>query len=169
MAIPPFIFGRTQEALQTPFEPARNPDYNGGLSPFVSVEAQSAIEEAYYRAIAYAATVARFCLVGAFDGNGTVGRWLAYMQNNPSNLNPFVWPRAGKITELSYSTNGNSTSTCTLFKNAVSTGITISTAGTAKASVTGLNVVFAANDSMSVQLTAGSANRPQVYHFGVFT
>lgn len=169
MAIPPFVFGRTQGAIQTPFEPARNPDYNGGVSPFVSVEAQAAIEEAYYRAIQFAETVARFLLIAGFDGNGSTGRWLEIGDNSASNLVPFVWPRAGKITELSMRTNGNSTCTVTLFKNGVSTGQIINTVAQNQKTLTGLNLTFVAGDTLSFQVTAGSANRPHIYNFARFT
>lgn len=169
MAIPPFVFGRTQQAIQTPFEPNRNPDYNGGVSPFISVEAQVAIEEAYYRAIQFAETVARFLLIAGFDGNGSTGRWLEIGDNSASNLIPFVWPRAGFISELSFRTNGVSTCTATIFKNGVSTGQTISTVAAAQATITGLTLAFAAGDTLSIQITAGSANRPHVFNFARFS
>lgn len=163
------IFGKTQSALDTPFEPIRNPDFRGGTSPLTSTEAQSAIEEAYYDAVAASASVSRFCLPCAFDGNAAVGRWLAFTQNNASNLSPFNPPRAGAFNELSLTTNGNSTMTATIFKNGVTTGITISTVASARAGVTGLNLTFISTDLISVQVTAGSSARPTVYLFAKFT
>lgn len=163
------LFGRTQSAIQTPFEPSRNPDVNGGTSPIVSTDCQNAIEEAYYDAVNVSANVARFLLLAGFDGNGSTGRWLEIGDNSASNLIPFVWPRAGQITELSFRTNGNSTCTATLFKNGVSTGVTISTAGTSQATLTGLSLSFVANDTLSIQITAGSSNRPHVFNFARFT
>jgi|WetSurMetagenome_2_1015567.scaffolds.fasta_scaffold199831_1 hypothetical protein len=45
------LFGRTQQALDTPFEAGRNPGYNGIVSPFVSTDVQNAIEECYDRTV----------------------------------------------------------------------------------------------------------------------
>lgn len=163
------IFGRTQLAIQTPFEPLRNPGYGGVASPITSVEAQSAIEEAYRRAIDYALNFSRFVSPCGFDGNATAGRWLGFFQNTASNQTPLTLPKAGKISELTLSTNGNSTSTHTLFKNGVSTGVTISTTGNSRATATGLNITFVANDYLSVQTTSGSCNKPIVYIWGTFT
>lgn len=163
------LFGRTQDCIQTPFEASRNPDVSGGVSPITSTDAQSAIEEAYYAAVTQSATVARFLLIAGFDGNGSTGRWLEIGDNSASNLIPFVFPRAGVISELSLRTNGNSTTTATIFRNGVSTGQTISTAGTSQAALTGLNISFTALQTLSVQITAGSSNRPHVFIFIRFT
>jgi hypothetical protein len=156
-------------ALSVPFQPNRNPDVNGGTSPIASSDTQNAIEEAYYDAIAYADTVSRFSACCAFDGNGSSGRWLAWMQNNPSDANPMVMPRSGVITELSFSTNGTSTTTITLFKNAVTTGQTIATVAQATKTATGLSVAFAAGDRIAFQVTAGSSSRPSIFMFARFT
>lgn len=156
-------------AQSVPFEALRNPDQSGGTSPLTSSETQSAVEEAYYKAVQASANVARFLIIAGFDGNGSSGRWLEIGDNSASNLVPFVWPRAGQITELSMRTNGNSTCTITIFKNGVSTGQTISTAGTTNATVTGLSLSFVAGDTLGFQVTSGSANRPHIFNFARFT
>ena len=43
------LFGRTQTAIQTPFEPERNPDQAGEQSLLTSVDTQNAIEELSHR------------------------------------------------------------------------------------------------------------------------
>lgn len=163
------LFGRTQEAIGTPFTPSRNPDVSGGTSPITSIESQSAIEEAYYDAVTASGNIARFCTIASFDGTGSTGRWLAFGANNPSNNNPMVFPRAGAVTELSFSCAAVATTTVTIFKNGVTTGITISTAAANSARVSGLNIVFAAGDKLSAQVTSGSSSRPTLFIFSRFT
>lgn len=158
-------------ALSTPFEPNRNPQWGGNAGPsgIQSLNVQDAIEEAKADVIAYAGTVTRWEATCAFDGNGDVGRWLAWMQDNPSNANPLVVPRNGSVTEVSFSSDGNSTTTCTLFKNAIATAVTISTAGTNSAYLSGLTLAFVAGDKLSWQVTSGYSHRPSVFMFAKFS
>jgi hypothetical protein len=158
-------------ALSVPFEPDRNPQYagNAGPSGIASLNTQDAIEEAKADAIAYADTVTRWQATCAFDGTGSTGRWLAWMQNNPSNNSPLVVPRNGSVTELGFSSTNLSTTTITLFKNAVSTGITISTSAQNSQTLTGLNVTFVAGDKLSFRVTAGSSGRPTIFMFAKFS
>jgi hypothetical protein len=154
-------------SLSTPFEPNRSPIWNGSAGPsgITSLNAQDAIEEVK----TFAETVARFSLVCAFDGTGSTGRWLAWMQNNPSNNNPLHMPKNGVITELTFTSSSASTTTITLFKNAVSTGVTISTAAQSSQTVININYPFVAGDDFSFQVTSGSSGRPTVVMFSRFT
>lgn len=157
----------TPVALSTPFESNRNPIWNGAAGPsgITSQNCQDAIEEVK----TFSENTSRFQATCAFDGTGSTGRWLAFTQNNPSDGNPMVMPKQGSITELSFSCVGNSTTTITVFKNAVTTGITISTAAQSSKFVTGLNITFVAGDKFSFQVTAGSSSRPTVFMFAKFT
>lgn len=68
------LFGRTQQAIQTPFEPLRNPGFGGGPSPFVSTDVQNAIEEALVQAVSND----RFLVLTEYNGNANVGRYLEF-------------------------------------------------------------------------------------------
>jgi hypothetical protein len=72
MAIPPIIFGRTQQAIQTPFEPLRNPGFGGLPSSFTSTDVQNAIEEGLQLAVAND----RFVVLPFYNGNANTGRYL---------------------------------------------------------------------------------------------
>jgi len=66
------LFGRTQQALETPFIPLRNPGFGGLPSTFVSTDVQNAIEEGLQQAIAND----RFVILPSYNGNANVGRHL---------------------------------------------------------------------------------------------
>jgi len=161
------FFSRTQRATGTPFEPTRTPDYNGGTSPFVSIEAQSAIEESYYRSKAFTLAYARFSISASENGNISAVKYLSYAATNPSNTSPFIWPRSGKLTELSVSTDGNATATFTVDKNGVSVA-SVSLAGASSGFVSGLSVSFSAGDKMSCEISSGASKSPLLVQFGVF-
>jgi hypothetical protein len=82
------IFGRTQLAVQTPFEPNRNPQWGGNAGPsgLVSIEAQSAIEEAKYTA---PGTASRFLLNLTYQG-GAANHWLQLDNAIGTDENPFI-------------------------------------------------------------------------------
>ena len=66
------LFGRTQLAVQTPFEPNRNPQWGGSAGPsgIVSIDVQSAIEEVKAQAFAND----RFLVLPNYGGNANTGR-----------------------------------------------------------------------------------------------
>jgi len=139
---------------------ARSTPFDNSTNGFVSVETQSAIEEAKTTA----ANASRGFVSCGFDGNASSGRWLEFATNIASNLTPFIVPEPGVIRAISLGTNGNSTCTVTLFKN----GIAITTLSTSASSANRnktLNLSVTDLDKLSVQVTSGSCNRPMFYIF----
>jgi hypothetical protein len=160
----------TPVAISTPFEPNRNPIWNGvaGPSGITSQDVQGAIEEVK----TFAENTSRFMVSPGFDGNATVGRYLEFSSNVDSNIAGFVTPRAAVIKELSLVVAANSTMTVQLRKwdGVTETVLTsISLAAARKSSVTGLSVSLAANDEIRAYVSAGSATRPIMNIFCVFT
>lgn len=152
------LAGRTQTADATP--------YDNSITQFQSPcdDVQTAIE----RLKQYAENVARFCVACGFDGTASTGRWLEFITNNPSNSTPFVIPKNAYLREITISCSSNSTSTTTIFKNSLATqSITLS--NQRKKSETNLNISFNSLDEISVQVTSGSASKPMVFMFFVFS
>jgi hypothetical protein len=98
------LFGRTQLAQSTPFEPNRNPQYGGNAGPsgIASLEVQSAIEEVK----AYVASIARFAMV--FVANGAIGNntWLGFNELVASNTTPMIIPVNCVLKEMAFSFSG---------------------------------------------------------------
>jgi hypothetical protein len=98
------LFGRTQLAQSTPFEPNRNPQYGGNAGPsgIASLEVQSAIEEVK----AIVASIARFAMV--FVANGTVGNnnWLGFNELVTSQTTPMIIPVNCVLKEMAFSFSG---------------------------------------------------------------
>lgn len=160
----------TPVALSTPFEPNRNPIWNGSAGPsgITSQNVQDAIEEVK----SFAESTSRFVVSPGFDGTASSGRYLEFSSNVDSNLSGFVMPRAGLIKELSLAVVSNATTTIEIRKwNGVTETVltSISLAAQRKNKVTGLNVVLAADDELRVRVLSGSSSRPVMFIFLVFT
>lgn len=96
-----------------------------------------------------------------FDGKATVGRWLEFYANNPSDQNPAVVAEPGRIRALSLSASANSTGTVTVFINGVAVE-TISLTASKTARKKTLNHGVTDLDLVSLQVTSGSISRPMV-------
>lgn len=150
----------TPVALSTPFEPNRNPQYNGNAGPsgLSSTEVQSAIEEA--RATA-PGTASRFVVFGGFDGTATTGRWLEIVANVASNVSGFVIAEPSILKAISIATENNSTTSVGIYKNGVLL-TTISLSAAQKGRVSGLNFSLAELDELSMKVESGSSGKPIV-------
>ena len=161
------LFGRTQQAIQTPFEPARNPDFNGGLSPFTSTDVQNAIEEAYHKA---PGTASRYAVIAGKKG-ASDNKWIEFFKDIPSNEGPFILAETSTLKALSVSWKKTTTAQCDIYKNGTVTIVaTLTTTAALKAVSTGLSVSFASLDEIRVfcfQL-GGSPNSPDSPIFTLF-
>ena len=112
-------FGRTQESIQTPFEPGRNPDFNGGLSPFVSTDAQNAIEEAYYKVVG--GNSGRLISFVFFNNGNTQNKWLGFASSSsPSNQVPYISPYNSTLESITFSNESdNANIDAEIYKNGV--------------------------------------------------
>lgn len=149
------LFGRTQSAEDTPFEPNRNPQFNGNLGPsgITSLETQSAIEEVKN----IVTGLARFAMV--FVANGTVGNlnWLGFNELVTSQTTPMIIPVACVLKELAMSFNGAAVDGVLLiYKNGLvnPTNViysnTFTNVNTYKL-MSGLNIPLAAGDRIAAQ------------------
>lgn len=140
---------------------AKSIPFDNDTNDFVSDDAQDAIEEA--RDVASSAS--RGPTVCGFDGNANVGRWLEFYSNNPSNNNPFIVAEASELVAVSIVTSSSSTTgTVTIYLNS-SPIQTISLAAQKKNSIKGLAHLFTDLDELSVQVTSGSIQRPNIFMF----
>ena len=159
------IFGRTQSAVQTPFQPLRNPGYGGGASPLVSTETQSAIEESLARAIAND----RYSLLFSYNGNANVGRYLEVFPGIDSSVAPILFPIATNVLFLVSATTAAS-ETCTFgwYNIAPVTPVLLyTTTFTAQKRLieTGAPTLFSipAGALLAMKVDSGAINRPHVY------
>lgn len=141
-----------QPSIGTPFDNTSN--------GFSATDAQSAIEEAKQ----LGANASRGPTICGFDGTGSVGRWLEFFANNPSNNNPFILAENAELIAVSISSSSNSTGTVSIFKNGSSIQ-TISLSASKKAAVSSLSHPLIALDELSLRVTSGSISRPTVFMF----
>lgn len=149
------LFGRTQLAQGTPFEPNRNPQFGGNAGPsgIVSEDVQSAIEEVK----AVVTSIARFAMV--FVANGTVGNnnWLGFNELVTSQTTPLIVPVACQLKELAMSFNGAAVDGVLLiYKNGLVNPTNVIYTNTFTnvngfKLMTGLNIPLAAGDRISAQ------------------
>lgn len=162
--IPPS--SRTQEALDTPFEPMRNPGFNGLPQTFVSTDVQNAIEEALNKAISND----NFLLLGSHNGNANTGRYLSWFQSIDSSAAPFFQPVASRILSVVAQTTATA-ATCTigLFDLNVSSTVpvyTITFSSQKRVSVAGTPLAtLLANSQLAARVTSGSISQPTLYIF----
>lgn len=159
------LFGRTQAALDTPFDPNRNPGYGGLPSPIISQESQSAIEEVYQRLVANNNSIVRLVLLNLYNGTWTNNSYLGRSELLPST--PIKFARSVVIEELSFQNQntaknffldiykngqlaGNLLATLTINTGASGTGQTFS----------GLSYSFAQNDTLFFRYRSISGTSP---------
>ena len=138
-------------AEAVPFEPSRNPDFNGEVGTLVAENAQDAIEEVFNNA---PGTKARFAAVSAYKGVAS-NRFLEFFDSISSDKVPFVMAEPGEIKSLSVAVSVSTTATLTIFKNGISVE-TITITASKKATKTGLSISLAADDELSTKVTSGN-------------
>ncbi len=147
------LFGRTQTAIQTPFEPGRNPDFNGSLSPFTATDVQNAIEESYYNAPGNAARSAvTFGAAGSANN-----KYLEYFRSVPSNLTPHVIPKDSDLTDITCATSDSSTNDIQVIINGLVV-YTLNKVGTTE--IGSINVPVLQEDTLSLQIVNGAGKDP---------
>lgn len=143
------------------FQPVASEVYfDNSTNGFTSQESQAAIEEAKQAA----ANASRGPTICGFDGTASVGRWLEFFSNNPSNNNPFILAEPAQLIAVSLSASANSTGTVTIYKNGVAVQ-TISLSASRVSRVKGLAINFTDLDGISAQVTSGSITRPVLFVF----
>ena len=159
------LFGRTQSAIQTPFEPLRNPGFGGLAQPFVSTDVQNAIEEGLSQAIAND----KFLVLAHYGGNANVGRNLEFYPNDGSDVGPIFLTTASKIVSVTLQTTA-ATATCTvgifnLTVSSVTPIYTVVMTAVKRVSYTSAPAtplaVAPAGALLSMRVTSGSINTPE--------
>lgn len=145
-------FGRTQEAIDTPFEPNRNPGYGGVIYPLVSLESQSAIEEVYKRLKDDGEANIRLVLLNVYNGTWSNNSFLGRNELLPNT--PIRFARNVVINELAFQ-NQNTTKNFFLdiYKNGIVAGnlfatLTVNTLTNNGQIFTGLNYIFNQGDTL---------------------
>ena len=160
------LFKSVQDAIDTPFTPNRNPQYNGiaGPSGITSLETQSAIEEAYNLAISND----RFVILAHYGGNANTGRYLEMFPNEGSDGAPLFLAIPSKLLSVTFQTSAASaTATIGFFDLNVSSVTPVySLALVAAKRVTAIGTAaaplasFLANAQVAMRVTSGSLNTP---------
>lgn len=158
-------FSRTQEAIDTPFIPNRNPQWGGnpGPSGIESTDVQSAIEEAFSDAIAND----RFVLLTHYGGNASTGRYLEWYPQEPSNVSPITFDTSVRLLSVTCQTTAAS-ATCTigifdLNVSSVTPVYSFSMVAQKRVSYSGSPLtIILANSLMAVRVTSGSINTPEM-------
>lgn len=147
------IFGRTQNALETPFEPLRNPGFGPSPSVLTSLEAQSAIEEVYFKLVSQLTSEIRLVLLNLYNGTWSNNQFLGRSELLPST--PIRFARNVVLNELSFQNqNVAKNFFLDIYKNGQAIGnllatLTVNTGATGTGqSFQNLNLTFAANDTL---------------------
>lgn len=153
------LFGRTQDAWQTPFE--SEPQRANG---FTSKTTQEAIEEALARAISND----RFVTFPYYNGNANVGRYLEFFPGLASDIAPLDINSAAKCLWINAKTTA-ANATCTIgFYNLTPLTLLYTLTFTAQKEsfVAGSPSVplfsLPANGELGVRIDSGSINRPHI-------
>jgi hypothetical protein len=157
------LFGRVQEAIDTPFEPNRNPQWGGNVGPsgIDSIETQSAIEEVYGKALAND----RFIILASYGGNANTGRYLDFFSSSSSDVSPLYLSVSANLLSVTYQTS-SAQSTCAIsfFNLTVSSTVpvyTLSMTNAKRAQATGTPLAsFPAGSNVAIRVTSGSLNTP---------
>jgi hypothetical protein len=94
------LFGRTQLAGQTPFEPLRNPGFGGVPSPITSEEVQNAIEEVYQNA---PGKIARFTI--SLLNNSTLTNGQRFTKSELLPNTPVILPYKCQLKALAFASS----------------------------------------------------------------
>ena len=153
------LFGRTQEAINTPFDNSTN--------GFTSTEVQSAIEEA----VVIAVSNDRFPIFFEYGGNANNGRYLEIFPGIDSQEAPFYTNTPARvITIVCATTAGSSNADIGFFDLAVSDTVplyTLDYAGNKRKIDAGTPATplftIPATGELAVRVTQGSVNKPHCY------
>ena len=94
----------TPVAQSTPFEPNRNPDYNGNVGALSADNVQDAIEEAYNNA---PGKIARYTITLTHNGAVGNGTFFGYSNLIPGDASPILFPFASTLTEFTFTNKKN--------------------------------------------------------------
>ena len=158
------IFGKTQDAWSTPFEPNR---IVGGVSTDLeSLTVQEAIEEAKADAL----NNDRFLLLCSYNGNANAGRYMEFFSGIDSSLAPIYLSAPAKCIVLVISATANSNGVIGIYNLAVSSTTpvyTLSYGNTSRAIAVGSAVAplfnLPSNSQIALRVVSGSVNRPHIY------
>lgn len=151
------LFGRTQDAYGTPFDPTDPDAIAAGLTSSNTV--QKAIIEAKNDAI----NNDRYPFQAYYGGNANVGRYFELFPGLASYPDaPFVTPENSVIKQITFGCTGLSTGTVGIFKTSdlVNPIYSFSLTNEQRKTITGLNVSILAGDEVAIRVTAGSFNKP---------
>lgn len=150
------LFGRTQDAYGTPFDPTDPDAIAAGLS---SLTVQKAIIEAKQDAI----NNDRYPFQAQYGGNANTGRYLEIFAGLASFPDaPFVVPENSAIKQITFGTVGLSTVTVGIFKTTdlVTPVYSFSLVSESRKLIQNLTIPFFASDEIAIRITAGSCNKP---------
>lgn len=155
------LFGRTQSALQTPFDATDAEAIAAGIS---STDAFHAICEAKNDAISND----RFFLLSSYGGNANVGRYLEFFPNIDSSIAPIFMAASTRAIQAVLESTAASTGTVGFFDlnvSSVTPVYSISlTAATRNVQLgTPYLFTFAASAQIALRVTSGSINQPRCY------
>lgn len=161
------LFGRTQAALDTPFEPNRNPGFGGVPSELQSDNVQDAIEEAKQDAL----NNDRFILLTSYNGNANAGRWLEFFPGIDSSIAPILYPATARVIDIVAATTAPN-ATCTIeFVNIVTNVVlfTLTFTNVKRVNLDGSPTsplfTIPANTQLGIRVGSGSINRPHMYFY----
>ena len=141
------LFGRTQSAVQTPFDNSTN--------GFTSTEVQSAIEEAKNTAPGFSN---RYVTIAGYGGQGK-DHYMEFFKGLDSNNNPFLIAEASMIVAFTFINNiAIPSGTMELYVNGVLKNSLILTSLTHI--VTGLSIPLVSGDKISIHQAGGSTQNP---------
>jgi hypothetical protein len=150
------LFGRTQNAFQTPFEsqPER-------LNGYTSKTVQEAIEET----LALAISNDRFVTFPYYNGNANTGRWLEFFPGISSDIAPLDINVSAKCLFINAKTTAAS-ATCTIgFYNIVML-YTVTFSAQKEVNLTGTALVplftLPTAGELGIKIDSGSINRPHL-------
>lgn len=156
----------TPVALSVPFEPNRNPQWDGvtGPSGIQSQNVQDAIEEAKADALAND----RFVVLTHYGGNANVGRYTEWYPAEGSDTSPIFLAAAANLLNVTCQTTA-ATATCTLGifdlnVSSVTPVYSFSMTAQKRVSFVGAPILatFAAGALVAIRVTAGSINTPEL-------
>lgn len=159
MAMPPFVFGRTQSAFATPFE--SQPERANG---YVSKTVQEAIEET----LALAVANDRLVILPSYNGNANAGRYLEIFRGIDMSIAPFDINTTAKCLFISARTTA-ANATCTIgFYDITTMTLLYTLTMTAQKQVvdqgTGAIPLFTLPNTgeLGIKIDSGSINRPHL-------
>jgi hypothetical protein len=159
------LFGRTQSAIETPFEPLRNPGYGPAPSVLTSQETQNAIEEVYFRLSTQNQSEIRLVILNLYNSTWSNNSFLGRSELTPST--PIKFARNVVINELAFQ-NQNTAKNFFLdiYKNGQAAGdllttLTVNTGATGTGQIfQGLSLTFAAGDTLFYRYRSISGTSP---------